>query len=419
MKRAGRTMVERSSKFLLVLAGSVCFMLILYQYVGPGLSSLAALPASAFAARPEPEPEPDLFPTPDPHYVKKYYFPVRELERRLAFDMKGDDVIVFLHIQKTGGTTFGRHLVQNVRLEVPCDCRPGQKKCTCYRPNRRETWLFSRFSTGWSCGLHADWTELTNCVPGVLGKKDSPPAAPAPKATRKFYYITLLRDPVSRYLSEWRHVQRGATWKTSLHMCDGRTPTPEELPSCYEGTDWSGCTLQEFMECPYNLANNRQVRMLADLSLVGCYNMSFIPENKRAQILLESAKKNLKDMAFFGLTEFQRKTQYLFERTFNLKFIRPFMQYNSTRAGGVEVDNNTIRRIEELNDLDMQLYDYAKDLFQQQYQYRRQLERMEQRIKNREERLLHRSNEALPKEETEEQGRLPTEDYMSHIIEKW
>ncbi|XP_053807580.1 heparan-sulfate 6-O-sulfotransferase 1 isoform X1 [Vidua macroura] len=425
MKRAGRTMVERTSKFLLIVAVSVCFMLILYQYVGPGLS-LGSPSGRSYSE------ELDLFPTPDPHYVKKYYFPVRELERELAFDMKGEDVIVFLHIQKTGGTTFGRHLVQNVRLEVPCDCRPGQKKCTCYRPNRRETWLFSRFSTGWSCGLHADWTELTNCVPGVLDRRESA-AAKTPRAKgkarlkvslllaaeRKFYYITLLRDPVSRYLSEWRHVQRGATWKTSLHMCDGRTPTPEELPSCYEGTDWSGCTLQEFMDCPYNLANNRQVRMLADLSLVGCYNMSFIPENKRAQILLESAKKNLKDMAFFGLTEFQRKTQYLFERTFNLKFIRPFMQYNSTRAGGVEVDNDTIRRIEELNDLDMQLYDYAKDLFQQRYQYKRQLERMEQRIKNREERLLHRSNEALPKEETEEQGRLPTEDYMSHIIEKW
>uniref|UniRef100_A0A674IXK3 Heparan-sulfate 6-O-sulfotransferase n=1 Tax=Terrapene triunguis TaxID=2587831 RepID=A0A674IXK3_9SAUR len=118
----------------------------------------------------------DLFPTPDPHYVKKYYFPVRALERALAFDMKGEDVIVFLHIQKTGGTTFGRHLVQNVRLEVPCDCRPGQKKCTCYRPNRRETWLFSRFSTGWSCGLHADWTELTSCVPGVLDKRETHPA---------------------------------------------------------------------------------------------------------------------------------------------------------------------------------------------------------------------------------------------------
>ncbi|XP_073530348.1 heparan-sulfate 6-O-sulfotransferase 1 isoform X1 [Phyllobates terribilis] len=418
-------MVERSSKFLLIVAGSVFFMLILYQYVGPGIS---LGPPSRYY----PEQDPDLFPTPDPHYVKKFFFPVRDLDRSLTFDMKGNDVIVFLHIQKTGGTTFGRHLVQNVRLEVPCDCRPGQKKCTCYRPNRRDTWLFSRFSTGWSCGLHADWTELTSCVPGVLDKKETAmknrsmgrdnPYDCYPRnccGTRKFYYITLLRDPVSRYLSEWRHVQRGATWKTSLHMCDGRTPTPEELPSCYEGTDWSGCTLQEFMECPYNLANNRQVRMLADLSLVGCYNMSFTPEKKRAQLLLESAKKNLKDMSFFGLTEFQRKTQYLFERTFNLKFIRPFMQYNNTRAGGVDLDNGTIQRIEELNDLDMQLYDYAKDLFQQRYQFKRQVERMEQRKKNREERLLQRSNEAFAKDEAEDQVRWPTEDYMSHIIEKW
>ena len=85
-----------------------------------------------------------------------------------------------------------------------------------------------------------------------------------------------------------------------------------------------------------------QVRMLADLSLVGCYNMSTVPEKKRAQLLLESAKKNLRDMAFFGLTEYQRKTQFLFERTFRLRFIRPFMQYNSTRAAGVDLDNATV-----------------------------------------------------------------------------
>ncbi len=62
---------------------------------------------------------------------------------------------------ETGGTTFGRHLVRNIRLEQPCDCKAGQKKCTCHRPGKQESWLFSRFSTGWSCGLHADWTELT------------------------------------------------------------------------------------------------------------------------------------------------------------------------------------------------------------------------------------------------------------------
>ncbi|KAJ3612979.1 hypothetical protein NHX12_019236, partial [Muraenolepis orangiensis] len=124
------------------------------------------------------------------------------------------------------------------------------------------------------------------------------------------------------------------------------------------------------------------VRMLADLSLVGCYNMSTVPEKKRAQLLLDSAKKNLRDMAFFGLTEYQRKTQFLFERTFHLRFIRPFMQYNSTRAAGVDLDNSTIQRIEELNELDMELYDYARDLFQQRYQFTRQRERRQLRLKN-------------------------------------
>ncbi|XP_064829422.1 heparan-sulfate 6-O-sulfotransferase 2 [Oncorhynchus masou masou] len=72
--------------------------------------------------------------------------------------------------------------------------------------------------------------------------------------SRNYYYITILRDPVWRNLSEWRHVQRDATWKASLHVCDGRAPTLAELPSYDPGDDWSGCSLQEFMDCPYNLA---------------------------------------------------------------------------------------------------------------------------------------------------------------------
>ncbi|MCI4377889.1 hypothetical protein PGIGA_G00208970 [Pangasianodon gigas] len=182
-------MVERSGKFLFAVVGSALFMLILYQYAAPGaVTSSFGLPR---AYAPEDD-DADAFPTPDPHYVKKYYFPARDLERAVDFQIKGDDVLVFLHIQKTGGTTFGRHLVQNVRLELPCDCRPGQKKCTCYRPNRKETWLFSRFSTGWSCGLHADWTELTNCVPGVINKKESK------QKSQRVHQMAGLSLPVSR-----------------------------------------------------------------------------------------------------------------------------------------------------------------------------------------------------------------------------
>ncbi|XP_025033430.1 heparan-sulfate 6-O-sulfotransferase 2 [Python bivittatus] len=230
-----------------------------------------------------------------------------------------------------------------------------------------------------------------------------------------FYYITILRDPVSRYLSEWRHVQRGATWKASLHVCDGRSPTSEELPSCYSGDDWSGCSLQEFMDCPYNLANNRQVRMLADLSLVGCYNLSVMPEEQRNKVLLDSAKENLKRMAFFGLTEFQRKTQYLFEKTFNMNFISPFTQYNSTRASSVDIDEATQQRIEALNFLDMNLYDYAKDLFLQRYQFTRQKEHQEARRKRQEQRKIWRAKQGRSREQD---GRNATTDYIGNV-EQW
>ena len=251
---------------------------------------------------------------------------------------------------------------------------------------------------------------------------------------RNFYYITMLRDPVSRYLSEWKHVQRGATWKTALHMCDGRSPTEDELPACYSGDDWTGVPLIDFMSCPSNLANNRQVRMLADLSLVGCYNMSSVSELERGQVLLVSAKANLLNMAFFGLTEFQRKTQYLFERTFGLRFIRAFTQINSTRAASVGISEKVRWRIEGLNALDVELYEYAKELFLRRYQYSRQKQHQEERLRRWQERQqrqrLHRTYLSElwrlgggGEEEEEEQMKgleevATTEDYSSQVV-RW
>ena len=114
-----------------------------------------------------------------------------------------------------------------------------------------------------------------------------------------------------------------------------------------------------------------------------------------------------------------------------------------------------MQRIEELNELDMELYDYARDLFQQRYQFTRQQERRQQRLKNHHQGLglgvsLWPSKQggnnkgaagggpalALEWEErdeaeenggrTEEAGggggggsRLPTEDYMNQIINRW
>lgn len=192
-------MDEKSSssshhRLLIVLLMVMLFGVIMVQYVCPSRSECQALHrlgswfnnGKATGSRGGDSELPDGFQK-DPYiaedgamarFVPRFNFTKEDLNRVVDFNIKGDDVIVFLHIQKTGGTTFGRHLVRNIQLERPCECHAGQKKCTCFRPGKKETWLFSRFSTGWSCGLHADWTELTSCVPSRMDSREAPRSLP-------------------------------------------------------------------------------------------------------------------------------------------------------------------------------------------------------------------------------------------------
>ena len=137
----------------------------------------------------------------------------------------------------------------------------------------------------------------------------------------------------------------------------------------FVGEDWSGVQLEEFLHCPHNLGRNRQTRMLANLSLVHCYDFSAMPPAERDAVMLQSAKDNLQNMAFFGLTEYQAATQYLFERTFKLKFIDDFVQYNQTHASQVDISSNERREVQKVNALDIELYRHAKQLFFQRLKH--------------------------------------------------
>uniref|UniRef100_W8C593 Heparan-sulfate 6-O-sulfotransferase n=2 Tax=Ceratitis capitata TaxID=7213 RepID=W8C593_CERCA len=110
--------------------------------------------------------------------------------------------------------------------------------------------------------------------------------------------------------------------------------------------------------------------MLADLALVGCYNKTAMPTHERDRVMLASAKRNLAAMAYFGLTEFQKMSQYIFEETFNLRFAIPFEQHNTTISASA-VNNlrpDQKKRIEELNSLDIELYAFAKNLLFQRFE---------------------------------------------------
>lgn len=322
-------------------------------------------------------------------------------EKQPQFSLTGgNDVLVFLHMQKTGGTQVDQFLTQHVK-GAPCVCE-GHKSCVCNRPTgaksterkksdydyereeddetgamtgtgQYDTWLYSRSSTYRAgCGVHADWTELTSCVPKLLDQEEKP------NPHRRFFYFTILREPVGRFISEWRHVKRGATWKSSKHVCNNQQ---YHIPTCYNGSDWSGVTMQEFVSCPLNLAFNRQTRMLADLSLVHCYNFSWSPLEHHLQQpalgqetkqeleakLLHSAKSNLLRMASFGLLSQYEDTQKLLTATLGLEFQRN-LKSRKTHSESTLFEPELMTRIEQVNKLDMELFQFATSVFNERLQ---------------------------------------------------
>ena len=89
----------------------------------------------------------------------------------------------------------------------------------------------------------------------------------------------------------------------------------------------------------------------------------------RNKVMLASAKANLEKMAYFGITDDQRTSQYLFEVTFNLRFNTVLGQYNITHSAETAetLTPDTLDRIVKLNRLDHELYLFGQQLLEQRF----------------------------------------------------
>ncbi len=295
------------------------------------------------------------------------------------YNVLSNDTIIVLHIQKTGGSDFLRHLVtvqrdneflcnlpdyMILRIDKRMTLPKGKQRVSCPKlksdPQSRQ-WLLSEKTLGWKCGVHPSLTEYKNCEHNLDVGEGS--------QFSQYRYLTILRNPILRFMSEFEHVSRGARW-SMRKKCGGERVTDSDMPPCYpgyyDGKQWPALTLSDFLACESNWARNRQVMWLADLESVGCYDHN--TEN-RDEKLLASAKCNLEKMSFFGLTEYQKETSVMFEKVFNVTFSAPLRQYNMTYLHTAPIlrdiwkKNNLYDKIASANHLDMQLYEHALRLF--------------------------------------------------------
>ena len=302
------------------------------------------------------------------------------------------DVLVYIHIQKTGGSYFLQHVVsmKNKSRSLCHQPNPGLKKklkkkkdiviCPITetytsrvshgRTIPPEMWLASEKTYGWVCGLHPFLIEMKSCLSEYLDYNYG-------TRYRKFHYLTILRHPVVRYISEYLHVKRGATWPYH-HICADKVLGKAEMPPCYSGYYrgyvWINVTLDKFMSCSSNWANNRQTLMLADLESVDCLNPYKFTQKEREARLLQSAKDNLREMIFFGISEYMMESGQLLQYRLSLQLPdllkQKDLRFLHTKWLFADIWRNTAlyNQIVQINKLDMQLYHFALQLFNERLQ---------------------------------------------------
>ena len=224
------------------------------------------------------------------------------------------DTLVFLHIAKCGGTSFNRRLM-SLDTDVPCACRPPDngtvklhnghpivqaRGCSCPRVPRSEfhlgwsklamqkldvrgrrqwaflqsQWLVSPETSGWLGGVHAPVRVMQTFM--MLSARLTSNA----QLSHGLHYVTLLRQPIRRFLSEFYETYDG--WEASFgtpprvnksHSCSSRLPP--WLRERAEGGGIDVTTKEKYdelfpywLDCPMNMAASRQTRTLSYASVI-------------------------------------------------------------------------------------------------------------------------------------------------------
>ena len=227
---------------------------------------------------------------------------------------------IFVHIPKTAGTTLARIIKRQypprARLHLE-QHHQGVREFQALPRTRRSEIRLLRGHIPY--GLH------THC--------------PQPTA-----YFTLLREPIDRMISYYYFVQRQAE-----HYLHDYANTP-------------GMTLKRYVEDQVSLQmDNMQTRLISGVWTDPGYG-------ECDQETLALAKRNLgKDFSVVGLTERFDETLLLLKRALGWRNVN-YVRHNVTRGRprGASVDDETLSVLQASNQLDIQLYAYAKALLADQ-----------------------------------------------------
>lgn len=239
--------------------------------------------------------------------------------RRLRFQLRSADQLLFIHCPKTAGTTFFTLLSAYFS--------PGEIYRSQAGPLQDALQEY-----GWPVvaryrlmRVHYDFS-ITRYFP------------------RRPVCVTMIRDPVERIISYFEHVRRSPNHKHYRTVVEGKM------------------SLEEFMDPPLARSDtcNFQVRQLAGAIRGPARDM---PGSE----LLEIARVRLSELAFFGVTERFDDSLALLQYTFGWQPVKKYENLNVSPTPSRRGDHpeHVVAKIELANELDLQLYRHAHRVFEE------------------------------------------------------
>ncbi|KAL6055987.1 Sulfotransferase [Balamuthia mandrillaris] len=257
------------------------------------------------------------------------------------------DLLVHVHLQKSGGKTFNSVLESGAK----------EGKSSCLSPSffQGSTWLLSRSTTKWRCGVHPSYTRWNQCLSTKFGNRNP-------------LWITQVRHPVERFWHEYLETQGTfqlwhVFWPTDCggKVIDTRPPDPRK----YErGRDppFQG-NLEDFKSWAShetNAGRNRQTIMLSTLVPSLCEGGLQLGNPEHERLILEDAKRVLlEELHVVGIYEAPTELWQMLRHKFPQLCFEAFPEFVSQQ----KVPEEVVEMIKEINHLDIELWEFARDLF--------------------------------------------------------